>query len=253
MNGLAHDAFARHVWSVQPQAFARGIRDVFIAENLYVFATCVIKLSFASTLLRISNVKAEIYAIYAVAGLAISITIVYFTTLMINCHPIHFFWTRLLGDTSGHCLDVEVLIKTRYAHGVSVATCDMALAIIPTIMVSRLQMRRKQKVSISILLAIGSIASIATIARIPYIHKMRAQDFLYDNMPICMWTIVEVGVSLIATAAGTFKPLVSSWMSTTNNNSKQTPNGSKLTPNHSRQATQSVVSKAQSSEYQSSV
>jgi hypothetical protein len=54
----------------------------------------------------------------------------------------------------------------------------------------------------------GNSASVATIARIPYVHRLEALDFFYANNEILTWSIVEVGISIIATAAATIRPLL---------------------------------------------
>lgn len=51
-------------------------------------------------------------------------------------------------------------------------------------------------------------ASVATIARIPYVHRLEDVDFLYANNDLLIWSIVEVGISIVATAAATLRPLV---------------------------------------------
>ena len=49
----------------------------------------------------------------------------------------------------------------------------------------------------------------ATLARIPYVHRLAAIDFFYANNELLIWSIVEVGISIIATAAATLRPLLS--------------------------------------------
>ncbi|KAL2377601.1 hypothetical protein RJZ90_006613 [Blastomyces dermatitidis] len=53
------------------------------------------------------------------------------------------------------------------------------------------------------------LASIATIARLTYVHHGYNQvDFLYVNTEIMIWSMVEIGVSIIAISAVTLKPLL---------------------------------------------
>lgn len=51
-------------------------------------------------------------------------------------------------------------------------------------------------------------ASVATIARMPYVRRLESIDFLYANNEILIWSIVEVGISIIATAMATLRPLL---------------------------------------------
>jgi hypothetical protein len=50
-------------------------------------------------------------------------------------------------------------------------------------------------------------ASVATIARIPYVHRLQDLDWLYANNELLIWSIVEVGISIIATSIATLRPL----------------------------------------------
>jgi hypothetical protein len=42
----------------------------------------------------------------------------------------------------------------------------------------------------------------------PYVHLLQSIDFLYANNKLLIWSIVEVGISIIATATATLRPLL---------------------------------------------
>jgi hypothetical protein len=52
-------------------------------------------------------------------------------------------------------------------------------------------------------------ASVATIARMAYIRGLKGKDFLWEVTDLSIWSVVEVGISIIATAATTLRPLLS--------------------------------------------
>jgi len=76
------------------------------------------------------------------------------------------------------------------------------------VLVWKLRLSLRSKVSIVVLLGLGSIASIATIARFPYINLLTAKDFLWSNADIAIWSIVELGMCTVATSASTLRPLL---------------------------------------------
>jgi hypothetical protein len=43
----------------------------------------------------------------------------------------------------------------------------------------------------------------------PYIRGLMSKEFLWSTADLAMWSVVEVGVSIIATAATTLRPLLS--------------------------------------------
>ncbi|OOQ86997.1 hypothetical protein PEBR_18915 [Penicillium brasilianum] len=69
------------------------------------------------------------------------------------------------------------------------------------------QMPVKAKTSVYILLGLGSIASTATIVRIPYLAGGAGRDLLLPNIAVIFWAIVELSISIIATSAATWRPL----------------------------------------------
>lgn len=149
--------------------------------------------------------------------------------MLLQCHPISYFWEQIHAHKKGHCWSVHYMIDATYAHGVVMCLGDLSLAILPVVLVTKLHLSRQTKASVAILLALGSMyvffppfylsgfvsayhpgnsASVATIARIPYVHRLKAIDFFYANNEILVWSTVEVGISIIATAAATLRPLL---------------------------------------------
>lgn len=48
----------------------------------------------------------------------------------------------------------------------------------------------------------------ATIARIPYVHRLEDVDFTWENMEIGLWSVIEVGIAIVATGLATLRPLL---------------------------------------------
>ncbi|OJD11431.1 hypothetical protein ACJ73_09537 [Blastomyces percursus] len=104
------------------------------------------------------------------------------------------------------CIQV---VAGSYAHGSIVCAGDLTLATVPALMIRKLQLNRRIKLSACALLGFGSVASIATIARLTYVHHGYSQVyFLYVNTEIMICSMVEIGVSIIAISTVTLKPLL---------------------------------------------
>lgn len=133
-----------------------GYQDFFICELLYVTATCLIKISFCLTLLRISNVKGQVYSVYAVLTIVVVFSLFYFFFILSTCQPVSHFWLQFLGQV-GKCRSTKSIVYATYAHGVVMSGADLVLAIIPCFLVWSLQMNRKAKITVASLLAFGSL------------------------------------------------------------------------------------------------
>jgi hypothetical protein len=55
--------------------------------------------------------------------------------------------------------------------------------------------------------------SIATIVRIPYLKQLSQSDFLYSTTDVAIWSTVEPGIGITASAIATLKPLFRTFLS----------------------------------------
>jgi hypothetical protein len=127
------------------------------AELLYVFTTCLIKISLSLTLLRLTITFRLILCVYTVIGATLIFTTFYFSFILSMCSPVSFAWTRYLDASGGSCRESAKLAYATYAHGVVMACVDIALAVIPLLLVKDLSLGRVQKFYVIGLLGFGSL------------------------------------------------------------------------------------------------
>ncbi|KAL3460177.1 hypothetical protein BJX64DRAFT_290499 [Aspergillus heterothallicus] len=169
-------------------------------------STLLIKLSFCLTLLPLLRFPSSLRV------LLITVTFLTFSSIGL------FIWSAVqIAPTVGADGWSRQLIIAMYAHaGILIAT-DLALAILSITIVSGLQMKHAQKVSVLLLLLLGSSPFIATILRIVYtsslynfgkhVHRLR----LFGT-----FTVIEMCSCIITSAATTLRPLFARlrWFST---------------------------------------
>ncbi|OCK74340.1 hypothetical protein K432DRAFT_339104 [Lepidopterella palustris CBS 459.81] len=207
-----HVGIGKHVTALTLENFSSGLRIYLICELLYTSSTGLIKISFCLSLLRIVVSRSHKYIIYVVMAMTTVFTTFYFFFILFTCRPVSFFWEQVKNPVGGSCRSPVIMTYATYAHGVVMCLGDMTLATLPIFLVWNLNMNRLTKCTVVVLLAFGSVPSIATIARIPYVHFLKDKaDFLYSNSEIAIWSIVEVGISLIATSVATLRPLVAKY------------------------------------------
>lgn len=97
----------------------------------------------------------------------------------------------------GSCHDPSFVANSTYAQsGLSIVT-DFTYAILPMLIVRKLQMSRYKRVSLSLMLGLGAVASVAVIVRIPYVvHLATTEDFLWQTTDVAIWSCVEPGLGL---------------------------------------------------------
>ncbi|TVY29039.1 hypothetical protein LHYA1_G002267 [Lachnellula hyalina] len=201
----------RHLANIPPADVPTALKWWWLCELTYVSSTAVVKASICIFLNRICVRRSEKIVIWAVMVAVIVFSIFYFFLIMFQCHPVVYFWTQYLGD-SGGCVSSSVIANSSYAHSAVSVAADWTLGILPIFLVWNLVMSPRIKVSVALILALGAIGSTATIVRIPYISQLTQDDFLYSTTDLSIWSTVEPGIGITASAMATLRPLFQSFL-----------------------------------------
>ncbi|KAJ9622800.1 hypothetical protein H2203_006451 [Taxawa tesnikishii (nom. ined.)] len=173
----------------------------------YIVALVFIKSSICVGLIRIAVQRPLAIALYIVLGLSIVSGFITEVTLLNLCHPITAGWDP--DHAGGFCAPMNVLVGVSYFISVMSIITDFSCSIIPSIILWKLQMKRRLKLTVSAIPSLGFLASLATIFRLQYFHSYTAKvDFLYRLTDIAAWSIVESGVGIIAGSMPALKPLI---------------------------------------------
>lgn len=187
-----------------------AIKAWWIAEIGYVSTTTVLKLSIGFFLLRVCVKRFQRNIIYAVLGVVTLYSVGYFLLIIFQCRPTSFFWNKydFFHPMKGKCVGPSVIAGSTYTHSALSAIADWTLGILPIFLVWDLNMNPRTKVSVAVILALGALGSTATLVRIPYIHQLtESTDFLFVNVDVSIWSTVEPGIGITASAMATLRPL----------------------------------------------
>lgn len=110
------------------------------------------KISISCFLLRITNRKLDIWILYTIMTITALSGIVYFFVTMFQCQPVPYAWDK---DQRGTCLSVGTIMTFTWIYSILNIIVDLALAILPCVLVWNLQMRRKSKVALVPVLTIA--------------------------------------------------------------------------------------------------
>ncbi|KAK6209416.1 hypothetical protein LQW54_006269 [Pestalotiopsis sp. IQ-011] len=138
--------------------------------------------------------------LWGVMFLATVSAMIGFIAVVITCQPIAKNWDPVLqADASiGYCMTGNITRLSYYISASSIVT-DWACAIIPCFIVWNLQMERRLKISVAGILALGAVASVNTLVRLPYLSAYTAPtDIYYQIANIVIWSEIECGVGIIA-------------------------------------------------------
>lgn len=141
----------------------------------YVVSLAVVKSSVCLTILRIATtlkpLRICVWVLLAVTWCSFMIT---FVGTLLYCSPVRAIWTpTLILSGAGSCAPVDTFVVIGHVATVSTIVTDLALVIVPGVLMSQTQMKRQAKIQAWGLLSFASVASIITMVRIPYVNKFK--------------------------------------------------------------------------------
>ncbi|KAN0103419.1 GPCR, PTH11-type [Hyaloscypha variabilis] len=186
------------------------------SEVVYGVSMPLIKASVVFTLLRITTEKKYRWSLYIMQFIATAMAIVGILASLLYCKPVKAYWNPLLGT----CGDFMTVVKIGYAWTAVGIFTDWAYAIIPYLIVRKLQMSARNKTTVMVILGLAAVASTATIVRAPYLqYYLVTKDRLYWNGYISLWCQLESGIGLIAACLPALRKLFTRYFENSRNGS----------------------------------
>ncbi|KAG6241814.1 hypothetical protein E4U23_007088 [Claviceps purpurea] len=174
---------------------------------IYILNMMFIKLSIGVFLLRIATQKAYIWTIRIVLSIITLWSIGFFTWNLLQCTPIEKQWDFRITD--GQCADAGEVLTAAYCLSAMTIVTDWFFALIPIPMLWRIKMSTQAKTTVIFILGIGIFASIATLIRFRFLTSIeRTDDILFRATDASIWSLIEVGVAIIASSLATVRPLL---------------------------------------------
>ncbi|KAI6821863.1 hypothetical protein KC340_g12663 [Hortaea werneckii] len=204
----AHHGTGQHAWNIQPpEELPVGLKFWWLCEPFFVISNMAIKASIGIMLLRLCVNRTHTIVIWTVLVITQLYSLFFFFIFLFQCLPSAYFWTQYTGG-EGSCMNTNIVVGVFYGYSAITCAGDWTFSILPVFLVWNLQMGRKEKISVVMILAVGALASIATVARIPYVHTLRDKaDFLYATTEVALWSCVETALGITAACAATLRPL----------------------------------------------
>ncbi|OAQ59977.1 cation-transporting ATPase 4 [Pochonia chlamydosporia 170] len=202
----------QHVVDVPPEDRPNAIMYRWIVSVLYIVLSLLTKWIVGLFLLRICPARRwRQITIRTLLGVVTIFSIIYFFIDIWSCQPVEYMWTRYnpIPPAEGTCNAANYVIILTLASALLNVIADVVLPLLPATLIWKAQLPRREKISVICLLLLGSIASVATIVRIPYANGMLDNpDYLYTSTDLGIWSTLEIGIALTASSLATLKPLM---------------------------------------------
>ncbi|SPO07037.1 related to integral membrane protein [Cephalotrichum gorgonifer] len=127
-----------------------------------------------------------------------------------QCTPVKAAYDVTILAADKKCININAFYLANAA--VNIFT-DILTYTLPFPLVMRLQVPRKQKIGVGVMLGLGLFACISSIVRITYIPVMLSSDdatFVISNA--MYWSVIEINIGILATSIPSYKALASRYM-----------------------------------------
>lgn len=91
-----------------------------------------------------------------------------FVAVVALCQPLSYYWDQSVEG--GWCASIDIITGISYLISVLAIITDWTCALVPCYVVWNLQMKSRLKASVCGVLALGIVASAATVIRLPYLR-----------------------------------------------------------------------------------
>lgn len=121
-----------------------------------MISNMAIKASIGIMLLRLCVKRVHKVVVWTVLIITETYSVIFFFIFLFQCLPSAYFWTQYTGG-KGTCMDPYITVAVFYGYSAVTCAGDWTFSILPAFLVWDLQMGRKEKASVIMILAVGAL------------------------------------------------------------------------------------------------
>lgn len=190
----------------------RGAELLLWWQIPYVISIPLIKSAIAAQIMRLTPSLYYRIPLWFVVGGSTFNALAGLVAALVHCKPISASWSGM-----GTCGSNVPLLDLSYLFTAIAIIADFTCALVPFFLIRGLNMNARRKWSLVGVLSVGVSAGIFTIVRVPFFkHYLIAEDALYYQGYIAMWSMLEEGVGMFAASLPSMRKLFSSYYGSSN-------------------------------------
>lgn len=125
----------------------------WLGQSSYVYTCVAAKAAIAMALFRLTISRLHRSILWGIIGISVLVGLAFWLILTLQCQPVSYFWRRFTA--TGTCIDVRYVLGVAYLYSVTAVICDFILALLPIVLVSKLQMNFRTKAALAVILGMG--------------------------------------------------------------------------------------------------
>ncbi|KAH7135116.1 hypothetical protein B0J11DRAFT_501962 [Dendryphion nanum] len=181
---------------------------IFISQTVWYWAITLVKLSVAALLFRVkrSSRPWRIF-IYILMTILVLAALVQTAFQFLQCRPFSVYWDpRVFRSGPVKCFKRSVINGNIVAFSSLQVATDLMFSFIPITFIRKLNVSRREKIFMCILMGLGLFASCAAIVRTMTLQEFYvSRDVFRTNVTVTLWAAVEQQFATIAATLPTLK------------------------------------------------
>ncbi|KAK4165536.1 hypothetical protein QBC43DRAFT_234787 [Cladorrhinum sp. PSN259] len=173
-----------------------------VAEVLYVFNLVWTKLSILLMYYRIFRFPYFKKWAYGIGAFIIAWVITITFLFIFICVPVEKLW---YPQIPGRCINQ---VGTWIANAVSTIVSDLVILCLPIPQVWSLQLRKGEKVAVTLAFCLGFFVVFASAYRFSVLFSYSELDPTYTLAPTVGWTAIEMSAGIVSACLPTFRPVM---------------------------------------------
>ncbi|EUC45985.1 hypothetical protein COCMIDRAFT_4920 [Bipolaris oryzae ATCC 44560] len=197
---------------IRPQDYTPMLKANLATRLLYVFASCLVKFSILVFYQRLDPRRRTRLIVYFLMAWVLALSIMTFFSFVLTCIPTSVFWDLAAqAKNPEKCMSSTTRQIFYNINNVMNIMQDLAIYLVPVLIVSNLQMPQAQKFALAALLGVGLVAVAAGCVRFYYVLFLvnKVDDVYYYMADSLNWYSIEIYIGIICSCASTFKILIS--------------------------------------------
>ena len=192
-----HSGLGRHIETLSPDDAMLNAHVAIVEGELVAYTITFVRISLIFTILRFLNSKPWRTFLYSLIGILLAFAAVSIIMDMLHCRPLRAFWDYSLPRTD--CGNPKAF-QHRIFFSIALAmTIDIICSLLPTVIILRTRFERRDKIVLSMLMALGLLASISNIPKFISLSRWSSlADLTWASADVCMFNLFELCLGVIA-------------------------------------------------------